>query len=235
MHEEVYFGLPFLQEFGANAEFDGLLNWDSYQSSRIKIMWILKEYNWGDDGGSDQIYPASKVSKEELESRLKIHYNRMQQHYSNVAQYNRWKASYAKLLYVNYGILENVPQYTDMEGLDQQGLINGINYMEPIIVLNLKKVPGYASANMPTIRKFYNNHKEYVLKQINVANPDIIINGSGINELGQDVYPDGTFDSKWHYTKLKDKLVINAYHPNARVNSEEYVNRIVDIALNKRF
>lgn len=131
--------------------------------------------------------------------------------------------------------MQGIEQYWDMEDLDKQGLINGINYLEPIILLNLKKIPGHASAHMPTIRSFYRNHRAYILKQINTVNPDIIINGSGINELAGDLYPEGSFDSKWHFTQFKDKLVINAYHPNARVNHADYVNRIVHIALNKRF
>ncbi len=235
MHEEIFFGMPFLEEFGANAQFDGLLNWNKYQESKVKIMWILKEANWGDAGSSNTVHATSGKSKKQLQECLDSCYKYMQYTYNNLTQYSHWKASFAKLLYVNYGILKGVAHYEDMEDLDKQGLINGINYLEPIILLNLKKIPGYASAHMPTIRKFYNNHKDYILKQIDVANPDIIINGSGINELAGDLYPDGSFDSKWHFTQLKDKLVINAYHPNARVNHADYVNRIVNIALNKRF
>lgn len=76
MHEEIFFGMPFLEEFGANAEFDGLLNWEKYQASKIKIMWILKEGNWG-KGSSNKVHLASEKSEAELQRRLSIHYKRM--------------------------------------------------------------------------------------------------------------------------------------------------------------
>lgn len=227
--EELFFSTKFLKEFGLNTEFDGIANLETYLNSPKKIMWLLKEANWGDEGGSDEIEPALNTNEEELESAVKEKYKRMYEHYNDITSYNNWKRSFAKILYTNCGIIDNCEKWDDIVDLDSNAKIEGVNYLDYSIVLNLKKIPGFSQSHMPTIHHFYNQHKTYILEQIKVANPDIIINASRIDDVAKDLYPDGDYNEDYYFTKFNDKLVIDVYHPNARIGEESYVDNILKI------
>ncbi len=229
MIEELFFSSQFLKEFGINAEFDGIANLKTYLKSSKKIMWILKEANWGDDGGSDEMESALNKSEKVLNAEVKSKYDRMNEYYNNITEYNNWKRTFSKILYTNCGIITGLKNYNDMCDLDNDAKIEGVNYLENCIFLNLKKIPGFSSSHMPTIRNFYNQHQQYILKQISIANPDIIINASGIYELAKDLFPEGKYNNNQYYTIFNDKLVIDVYHPNARVSAENYVDNILKI------
>ncbi len=226
--EDLFFSPQFLKEFGINAEFDGIANINTYVNSPKKILWILKEGNWGDDG-SDEMQSAEKIKEEKLSKEVIAKNKRMKEYYEDITAYSDWKRTFSKILYTNYGIIEGVDNYNKMPNLDVDAKINGKNYLENCVFLNLKKIPGHSTSNMSVIRRFYNQHKPYILKQIKAVDADIIINASGVYELAKDLFPEGNYNDKQYFTKDNNKLVIDVYHPNARVGSEEYINNILKI------
>ena len=118
-----------------------------------------------------------------------------------------------------------------------------IKYLAPIAAINLKKTPGLASSNNKVIRQFARDDKAYIIDELKVIDPEIIICcGTG------DIFIEEILDKKssdfknvennddlfyyWH----NDKLIIKYRHPQWRrktlkylfENLVPYINKIID-------
>ena len=112
-----------------------------------------------------------------------------------------------------------------------------IDELNRIAFINIKKVPGGAVANGNTLNSFYAKDKDLILQQIQLANPDVIICGSTFEYIKEDLNQLQTLGEKVeeglvHYYSTKSRIVIDAYHPNAKVKDEDYADSIIDVVRN---
>lgn len=193
---------------------DGVINWEKYLQAPRKILWILKEGNDPDNG---------------IEDMRAIH--RFGTEDSVIPNYKRWKSTYKKLLYVTHGILTKTFLWNDMSDIQNDGTIDGMFHLEDIAIINLKKVTGGGVSNPNEIYDYYMKAKDIVFKQINLFEPDIIINGSRLNQFLFDYLGTENISNRGinRFGKKGNSLFIHTFHPNARYNEAEYVDSILEI------
>lgn len=196
---------------------DGVVNIDEYLNSEKKIMWILKEvHSYDDDGGWN----------------LREALNNLRTEYGIESG---WGKTFTPIVYTTYGILNN-KKWDEMPDIaDNPEIVDTIKH---IAFINVKKVAGGSSANNQELVEFHKTHKSILLSQIELYNPDIIICGNTFWIIREDIlstefeefnnYPVNIF-------KSKNKIIIDAYHPNSRVfglSKEKYCDSIIDAIKN---
>src|SRR5207247_2267740 len=85
--------------------------------------------------------------------------------------------------------------------------------------MNLKKVGGGGSSNWGEMVKVARAHNAFLLRQIEIINPGIIILGLSWGELIEELIKDVEWKKSGHgifICKWKGCRVINFYHPSAR-------------------
>lgn len=196
---------------------DGIVDAELYFDSYPKIMWILKEANDNnEESGSWDMKSAIKSLKTPHGVR------------------KGWAATFHKIIYTMYGIL-NDESYEDMQFIQHNPeMIDALNH---IAFINIKKTPGAASANGNLLTHFYAKDKDLILEQINLSNPDVIICAGTFDYIKADLNELSALGDKTemgiihHYT-TSTRLVIDAYHPNARskgVTNENYSDSIIEV------
>ena len=199
-----------LDEERSDPTYDGITNIPFYCAAPIKIMWILKEVN--DDGGYNQ--------RESFNSEIKID-NR-----------SGWYRTLDPIIYASYGILNNCMLMDDIPKIVNEPML--IDVLKQIAYINIKKIPGGAGSDMLEINSAFQRDKNIIMRQIAMANPDIIIGGNTLpliyHELKireEDIVKTA---SGWYYA-TKERLYISAYHPNQRsIKHEDYCNGIIQAA-----
>jgi hypothetical protein len=189
--------------------YDGITNIGNYLNAKHKILWILKEPN---------------------KDRPRQIWNHRDFHNCDVSIYPDWKRTYQKIIYVSYGILNTVFEYNNIppfDGLNSE--INGKNILRDIAIININKRGGGSNAIQRTIDNSYSQNSMFIQKQIKLINADIIINASRVWQLFSDLSDEkSTCLQKINiqYKMNGSKIIINCYHPNARIGEELYCNSI---------
>jgi hypothetical protein len=226
--------IELIKEFGTDSSLDGILNLEEYNKTTPKILWILKEGNWGEEylGNTDD---DAKASKEDAEKHIEQKQLEMKNYYDNVPKgYSKWRATFENISYINHGIIEGVDKYDDMTNIDNEAKIDGTYYINKVAFINVKKAPGGSVADHKLISESYNKHKDFIIKQIETINPDIIINCSGVKEITTDLSNGYLLNEEFNFVKTNDRIILNMYHPaypyrNGKSSSEEYVNKCLQI------
>lgn len=189
---------------------DGIVNVELYQDAPFKILWILKGVN---------------QSKPENEIRGGWDMRKIMG--KGVTEYPRWTRTYLPIIYSTWGILHDFCKWEDVPYVEQKPAM--IDELKKIAFINLKKLPGYSISDGPEIRNAYEKHKDIILEQIELFDPDIIIGGGTLYYLYKDLnLPPDIMEKKGSYIK-NSKLYISHYHPNQRIISDEkYYNDILD-------
>jgi len=204
--------LPFFnEETGDKMKFvsDGIVNVTEYLKAPIKILWILKEANSSEDNSLDDMRPCLK----EL--------------YDNNNNIDRdWGRTWQKVAYCTYGIFEHLKfeDIPEMQGNAREVL----KYMPSIAHINVKKYAGGSSADDKKIQSFYNTYKDFLHEQIEIINPDILIFGSTFGYFAEYFESKEKIQERIPVYQYKDKLLIDTYHPNARIKQDEYCNEIIN-------
>lgn len=115
-----------------------------------------------------------------------------------------------------------------------------LTYLQKIAVINIKKDAGGSSVAASTITTTFKNDKEFIWKQINIINPDIIINCQSFNDhVTDNLY---VSDTPWikmeygtHIKNWKGRKVIDFYHPSSRTPPPASYALLKDIFLSKPF
>lgn len=190
---------------------DGIVNLTKYQNSKFKILWVLKEPNNGGPGGDWSLRDFHK----------------------DVTVYSRWRKTYQKIIYTSYGILTSTEKFKDIPKITNDGKIDGKNILENVAIINIKKNGGYSTSYQKTINQNYVLHKDFLKTQIELINPDIIINASRVWNLFHDYCGDNFKNVKhFQYGYNNAKLIIHAYHPNARYEDVKYFKNIMEAFFN---
>ncbi|MFA7578455.1 MAG: hypothetical protein WC002_10360, partial [Candidatus Muiribacteriota bacterium] len=184
---------------------DGVVNNEEYKKSNPKILIVLKEVNDPEGGGWDL--------RKDFLSKGAPRYGFA---WNNVT---RWINGINYL--INY---KKIPLYYKENFEESYNEEYRKFFLNKIAVMNLKKTPGKSSSNIEEIERFAESNSDFLKRQFELINPDIVICG-GTGEIFKKII--GLKDEDWersirgeYYLKTSDnKLILHHYHPGARIAS----------------
>ena len=195
-----------IDEIFKNPVYDGITSITNYLKATKRILWILKE--------------ANKSSQKDSWYHRDFH--------KDITVYNKWKATYKRIIYTSYGILNNQRNWYKIPWIQNDSTINDINVMKQIAIININKSGGTSVSDNSFIQKVYVEKKNFILKQIKSIEPDIIINCSSVYELTEDLKNIYKLRKNKYSYSSNQIILLEAYHSNARnITDEEYFNGIV--------
>ena len=161
---------------------DGIVNPEMYFKTTKKVLFIAKEANWG---GSDT---ENRVEGTDGDFWL-------QSVVSNTGKYGGKETNFSKGLAMLYNAY--ISNSFDTPDYFHEGLNN-------VAFINLNKRGGYSFCSYPTLEGYVKKYGEYIAKQIDLINPDIIIccGTALVNIVKQYVKPNCT------------AKIIGVYHPS---------------------
>lgn len=217
--------IELIKEFGEHCTLDGILNLESYNNSKFKILWILKEPNYGKAYNDNTDQGDRNLNDQEAKELYPSKKNIMNTYYSDIAKgYDYWQRTFKNILYITHGILEGIYDYWGLSDLESNARIEDKYYLDNIAFINVKKAPGSNKASGDLIIDSYNRHKDFLLKQIEIINPDIIFNCSSIAQLTNDLLGSQYVLNEDNCALFNGKLIINTYHPQqTTIKHEEYI------------
>lgn len=187
--------------------FDGIVNEEKYQNSEVKIMWILKDAN---STGEDDSYDLrDAINNLKTENGIR----------------KGWEKTFNKIIYVTEGILnktkwDNIPFPKDKPEI--------VDVLKQIAYVNIKKVGGGSKSVKSELQEHFEKSKQLLINQIDEFNPDVVIFGNtyqffekelGLNQMN--------IFGTCHATAKKNRIYIDAYHPNVRMNGKDYFEDII--------
>lgn len=167
---------------------DGIVDAQSYIDSKIKVLYILKEANGGDDWVlTDFLKAGGRAST-----------------WNNVT---RWQYGITNIdKDISWGEIENISNETRKSQLKN------------IAIMNLKKESGGAKAVSKQIWDYALEDKDLLKEQIQIYSPDVIIccgTGDIVKKLELiekfNKWEKSSYDVT--YYQSKDKIIIDYYHP----------------------
>jgi len=171
---------------------DGVIDEQAYDSAKIKILFICKEPN---DPNKD-----SWDFREEWGVNENFYY-------SFAYRIAEW----------SYGLLKGFPPYDEMWA--ENDFENMRRSIKQIAFMNIKKSGGGTSVKEELIEHLNENY-HFIIKQIRIIDPEIIILGLSWSELSEGIFGETNW-SKTGYSKLVKKhgnaKVIEFYHPSSRM------------------
>jgi len=188
------------------AVYDGIICPERYVKSKYKVLWLAREPH--DDGG-DYDYKSdimNKIKAGELVGNK--YFNKMRD-----LQYS-----------LNNGYLD----WDGLKNIDRKDY--NYNNIGDIAFINCSKIPGGANLDWG---KWWSNceaFKDIVAKQIEIANPDIIICVGTRNYLEKYGYLNDAImraKSYRNYYLKEGRLILDCYHISARYSNRLYFNDII--------
>lgn len=182
------------QELQPGFKLDGIINEQEFSKQKKKLLFITKEPNDPEGNGGDY--------REEWPDNAKYVFA------------NRIAA-------LAYGCLNDFPPLSDYK---KNEATNKLKMLQAVAFMNLKKTGGVGQANNELIKKIIHNEKDFIIEEINIIAPDIIIGGIGIDSPYWEILfetelslKDCGYDVRvgtWRKTK-----VIEFYHPSIRATT----------------
>ena len=197
--------------------YDGIVDIDTYLTSKYRILWILKEPYDNDDPNSTE-GGGWHLCKDFL-AKDGFYYK----------MGDSWR-TWQPVVYVSYGILNKFAKFDDMPWLRDDPEM--ANIIRNVAVINVKKIPGgKRTYDYSIIRDSYNRHKDILHEQIKLYNPHIIIGGATMDLFFQDLgisSEDIKSNNSVRYAVKDGKIYLAAYHPaQTTVKREIYVDDII--------
>jgi hypothetical protein len=191
--------------------YDGILDFEEYFSGKAKIAWILKEpYDDFDENGNpigggwhfrEALLPKKAISEFSKGSRN----------------------TYEPMIYSTFSTLNGFPNSKEMDYISDRPEM--LNSLKNIAYINVKKTAGQTQTPDSVLYQAYQNHKELLLKQIELCNPDILIFGNTYKYFENDLsikQTDFIKNDSLEYVIKDNRLYIRAYHPAQRKASTGY-------------
>lgn len=213
-----------LKEYGRESQIDGIVDLELYNSTRPRILWILKEGNWGDDY-ADFEEDHDNYTPEEIEQDLQRQL--LDDYAKNVTVYSKWKVTFKNMAYISHGLLNAIKCWDDMSDIDHEAKIDGKYTLGYIAHINVKKCPGCSIANGNQIAESYHQHKDFLIRQIELINPDIIFNGSGVYQVFEDLAGGNPInkETEFHCVNTGSRIIVNTYHTaQTTMKHDDYVD-----------
>ena len=196
------------QDSGDQIVKDGVIQEDEWNRSRRKILFVLKEPNGG--------------TKKALEDLARIHNDLRQvedpSRAGNWAHLGRWA----------YGLLgagtEHIPAFGEANGS-----ANMLEAWRRIALMNLKKTPGKAQADMSAIEQYASANREALVRQLDIMQADIVVCcGENMHSILFGVLQEREAAAQSEFGEVgrgedcwlrKGVLYVQHYHPGARLKS----------------
>ena len=189
-----------LQKENPLVTLDGITDYNEFSNVNPKILWILKEPNQNGAPHADDL----------------------RNFHLDVRRYHNWKKTYQLMMRTTYAILNNC----SFEEIPPVEKIYDI--LKKIAVINIKKIGGNSSSYQTEINKTYSQNRTMILEQIESISPDIIINGSRVWNLFQDL-PGEDWESveNFNVKHVNEKIYVHAYHTcQTKINQRKYIDLI---------
>jgi hypothetical protein len=208
---------------------DGIINIEDYVNAKYKILWILKEVHdeWvvNKETGKKQcggwnLTCAGEDTPDGLYARIK----------------NEPKTIYEflvprRIMLASYCIFSGTTDVIKNRNEDEM-----FKALSSVAYINIKKIPGGASADPKQIQEAYDANKTLLKKQIVTYNPDIIICGNTLQYFSNDIFFEKKNrteidpGSQFCYYPLENRIYINTNHPAHKPADKEFwYNRIGQI------
>ena len=178
-----------------------------WEKCPTRVMFVLKDTNANGD---------TEESDDDLRGRV---------------FYNTTYPGYKNMTYWLYGILKTIetghaPEFTFSD--EEASMLYDAT---PVAYINCKKQGGGKSCHYNTLVDYIERDKDFLTKEFEILNPDIIICCAYTENTGnpildyveKNICPDLVKINGWvHYSKQKNKVVINAYHVKTRTKGCNY-------------
>jgi hypothetical protein len=198
-------------EIWDNPFYDGIIHYETYIKEKIKLLWVLKEPH----GKGPQDFRAF---------------------YANPStEYSKWKVTFGNIIRLSWSILAGIFDYDKIPELKNNGSIDGSYILEAVAIININKQGGDSSTPSGKMNNEYKRKevKDFLLKQIEFINPDIIINCHRVYEFISDQLDGNTLNkiNGEQYGFNKNRLIIDTGHPNVHgtITNKDYCNNILNI------
>ena len=179
---------------------DGIVNDINWQKANKKILVILKETNDFNKYGLNEL-----INNNINNSKSGI--------WKGLTWHNTGRIAYA-LLNPNSNFKEA-----------DKNRKSALSY---IAVMNLKKTAGKSASKKETIKKHTLKYADYIKKEINIINPDIVILGGTFDFIKSILNLRHISDNLYKEKNNDNRIYIKCYHPGYfRIKKEEYYNQCV--------
>ncbi|MAU14646.1 MAG: hypothetical protein CMH46_03800 [Muricauda sp.] len=134
----------------------------------------------------------------------------------------------------SYGILNDFPEYEQMWH-DKEGFKNAIFH---VAFMNVKKIGGKGQSNYTEMEKHLLQNKKWLLKQIEIINPEIIITGLTWKKLRNLLFDTVEWKSSGYNIAIgryENSKVIDFYHPSARNAAAASYSLLGNVISSKKF
>ncbi|MDF0714845.1 hypothetical protein PY092_01690 [Muricauda sp. 334s03] len=134
----------------------------------------------------------------------------------------------------SYGILKDFPEF-ELMWHDKEGFKNVIFH---VAFMNVKKIGGGGKSNYSEMEKHLLQNKEWLLKQIEIIEPDIIITGLTWGKLRNKLFDTVEWKSSGYNITIgryKNSKIIDFYHPSARNAAAASYSLLGNVISSKRF
>jgi hypothetical protein len=172
-----------------------------WEKCHKRILFLLKDSNNNPDCDTREFYPGSNGT-------IGIHYK-------NIA-------------FWYYGLLSftestDAPDFADIDFWED---VYPVFDQGAIAIVNCKKQSGGASISADILSEHINIYADFIRREIEILNPDIIVCGGGSssikNLVAENIYADLEKINNWiYYDRKNNKVVIDSYRPSHRYSTEE--------------
>jgi hypothetical protein len=189
---------------------DGIINKALYESSKFKIMWVLKEANVDSKDWDEHIDICEAFDKDEHKRK------------NNALSI----PTFRKMIYATFGILNPEIEWSDVPYANE----DAYEAIKHIAYVNINKFPAGAVSDHKSIKQAYVANRQALIDQIRDCDPNIIIFGGtwsyfeteDLNSMGWDISSSETkYVDELHigttttyFTVSPTKVCISAYHPS---------------------
>lgn len=179
---------------------DGTINSEKWEEANKKILVILKETNDFDDYGlNDLINKNINNSKSGIWKGLTWH---------NVGR-------------VSYSLLNISASFKDAHKKRKETL-------KHIAVMNIKKTTGKSKSKNKVIKSHAKRYKDYIKKEIEIINPDIVLLGGTYDFLKRILNLEKIYDNLYKEKENDKRIYIKCYHPAYfRITTKKYYENCV--------
>ena len=185
---------------------DGIINENEFKKSSQKVLILTKEPN----------YPP-----EEVKTESKHDYRSWWSNEDGL--YDRFTYRVAEWA---HGILNEFPKYDDIwpvTAKNKYDCSRVLKALASIAFVNIKKSGGKGSSNQADINQYLKDHKDLILRQIEIIQPDIIVQGLTWDSTVKGLYGELNWHktgytievARFRYKKINAKI-IDFYHPSTR-------------------
>ena len=202
---------------------DGIVNFEKWNKSKIKILFFLKEANV-------DIKNADSIDFDERDYLL--NYNKKEQykktHSPTVDVMIQWIYAIECCLYSDKKWKEVLKECKKEQLQDEM--------LEQIAIVNAKKIPGGGTVNWSDF-DLYMNEKvniEFLFKQLNLYNPNIVICGKTawiLEKYGPEDFSSEKWKETFHgirYLRYNGCFFVDYVHPNVRAPKNMVFYSLID-------